>query len=183
MLVDSSLTSSNKFFLLAVLLCALCNSVHNKSSVIFQKVLKNIKIICKLLFYKDFYFLLCVSVKLSYIVALLYQHHTSKQQQRTTPASSSAPHQRTQKGHTILSSLKKRDNVLYNKLMTHLTIKKPFKINDLSFWWRAWQVLASVLARKNRLKSMTCHKWHEWQGKNGTRGEFGKRKKKKESEK
>ena len=54
--------------------------------------------------------------------------------------------------------------------MTHLTNKNSFKINDLPFWWQVWQVLASVLARKNRLKSMLCHIWHEWQGKNGRRG-------------
>ena len=51
--------------------------------------------------------------------------------------------------------------------MPHLTIKIPLKIKDLPFLWQVWQVLAGVLARKNRLKSMGCREWHEWRGKNG----------------
>ena len=66
--------------------------------------------------------------------------------------------------------------------MTHLANKNSFKINDLTFWWHEWQVLASVLARKNRLKSMTCHAWHAWHGKNGAAG-FWQGGTKKESEK
>ena len=50
--------------------------------------------------------------------------------------------------------------------MTRLPIKNPFKIKGLGFLWHGWQVLASVLARKNRYKTMTCHSWHSWQGKN-----------------
>ena len=47
--------------------------------------------------------------------------------------------------------------------MTHLTNKNSFKINEMPFWWHWRQVLASVLARKNRLKSMRCHIWHAGQ--------------------
>ena len=64
--------------------------------------------------------------------------------------------------------------------MTHLTNKKPFKNNGLPFLWQAWQVLASVLARKNRLKTMTCHEWQGWQGKNGMGVDLSKQEKKKE---
>ena len=46
--------------------------------------------------------------------------------------------------------------------MPHLTNKNSFKIKDLPFLWHWWQVLASVLARKNCLKSIRCHKWHAW---------------------
>ena len=67
--------------------------------------------------------------------------------------------------------------------MTQLTNKKSFKIKDLEFSWQAWQVLASVLARKNRLKSMTCRVWHEWQGKNGMAWIMAKTKAKKKVKK
>ena len=63
--------------------------------------------------------------------------------------------------------------------MTHSANKNSFKVNDLPFSWRAWQVLASVLARKNRLKTMRCHKWHKWQGKNGMTGILASKKRKK----
>ena len=51
----------------------------------------------------------------------------------------------------------------------------------MPFWWQCWQVLASVLARKNRLKSRRCHAWRKLSGKNG-RAEFSKQKKKKADE-
>ena len=73
--------------------------------------------------------------------------------------------------------------------MTHLTNKKANKINDLPFWWCGWQVLASVLARKICLKSMTCHSWRKLSSKNGVAWilssiskDLDKTKKKKESE-
>ena len=64
--------------------------------------------------------------------------------------------------------------------MPHLTIKNSFKIKGLEFLWQAWQVLASVLARKNCLKSMRCRKWHAWHGKNGVAGKKHARKEKRE---
>ena len=67
--------------------------------------------------------------------------------------------------------------------MTRLTNKKSFKINSLGFSWQAWQVLASVLARKNPLKSRACHKWHRWQGKNVMAGIAAKMKEKKKVKK
>ena len=48
--------------------------------------------------------------------------------------------------------------------MTHSTNKNPFKNQGLAVLWYWWQVLASVLARKNRLKSMRCHKWRKLSG-------------------
>ena len=54
--------------------------------------------------------------------------------------------------------------------MTHLTNKNPFKNQGLATKMASVASVASVLARKNRLKSMTCHKWQVWQGKNGGAG-------------
>ena len=51
--------------------------------------------------------------------------------------------------------------------MPHLTIKIPLKIKDLPFLWQAWQVLATLMTEKNRLKSMRCHSWHKLSGENG----------------
>ena len=49
--------------MLALLIGTLCNNKRRLSSDFFQKVLKNIKIICKPLFFNVFYFLcVCVSV-------------------------------------------------------------------------------------------------------------------------
>ena len=67
--------------------------------------------------------------------------------------------------------------------MTHLANKNPFKNKGLGFFGKFWQVLARLMTKKNRLKTMTCHKWHRWQGKNGMTGIFGKRAGKKQGEK
>ena len=67
--------------------------------------------------------------------------------------------------------------------MTHLTNKNPLKIKDLPFLRQVWQVLAALMAEKNRLKSKRCHAWHAWQGKNVKAVDFGKVMRKRGSEK
>ena len=61
-----------------------------------------------------------------------------------------------------------------------MTNKNSFKINDLEFFGMVGKFLASVLARKNRLKSKRCHAWHKWQGKMAWRGFKQARKEKRE---
>ena len=63
--------------------------------------------------------------------------------------------------------------------MTHLTNKNPFKNQGLATKMASVASVASVLARKNRLKSMTCHKWQLWQGKNGVAWILASKKRKK----
>ena len=61
-----------------------------------------------------------------------------------------------------------------------MTNKNSFKINDLEFFGMVGKFLASVSARKNRLKSKRCHAWHKWQGKMAWRGFKQARKEKRE---